>query len=69
MRVKWAEELYLIYLGIKTFFDKKAAFETSSEKAEYHDLFKIYKQGVITNVLYHKSGIIFSVFFTPVHQP
>lgn len=60
--VKWAGAFYLIYLGIKTLLEKNTSFETSSSDDAVKDLIKIYKQGVITNVLNPKVGLFFLSF-------
>lgn len=62
--VKWAGAIYLIYMGIKILRDKKPAFDLSEDQcnAEEQDLMKIYKQGVITNVLNPKVALFFLSF-------
>ncbi|MCP3874953.1 MAG: LysE family translocator [Desulfobacteraceae bacterium] len=62
MAVKWAGALYLIYLGLKIILKKNTAFETSLSINGAGDLFKTYKQGVLTNVLNPKVGLFFLSF-------
>ncbi|MCP4022945.1 MAG: LysE family translocator [Desulfobacteraceae bacterium] len=62
MAVKWAGAAYLIFLGLKTFFDKNNSFETSRNNMESNNLLKIYKQGVLTNVLNPKVALFFLSF-------
>ena len=60
--VKWAGAFYLIYLGVKTFLEKTSAFKIVSSEYGIRDLMKIYKQGVLTNVLNPKVGLFFLSF-------
>jgi len=57
--VKWIGASYLIYLGVRMLLDKSKLF--ANEKAEFEkiDLWKIYRQGFITNVLNPKVAIFF----------
>ena len=57
--IKWIGASYLIYLGIRMLLDKSKLF--TDEKAEFKktDLWKIYRQGFITNVLNPKVAIFF----------
>jgi threonine/homoserine/homoserine lactone efflux protein len=65
--VKYTGALYLIYLGIKTFF-QKTNFKTShGYKAK--DLITIYKQGVMTNVLNPKVALFFLSFLPQFINP
>jgi threonine/homoserine/homoserine lactone efflux protein len=69
--VKLAGALYLIYLGVKTLLEKNKPFETTSSEDGVRDLMKIYKQGVLTNILNPKVGLFFlsflPQFITPDH--
>jgi len=69
MAVKWAGALYLIYLGVKTFLDKSLKFETATQTLASQDLVKIYKQGVITNVLNPKVALFFLSFLPQFINP
>ncbi len=60
--IKWAGAGYLIFLGLKTLMDKQTAFETVGNKFQSRDLRKIYRQGVITNVLNPKVALFFLSF-------
>jgi threonine/homoserine/homoserine lactone efflux protein len=60
--VKWAGAFYLIFLGVKTLMDKQTAFETAGTKFTPKNLVKIFRQGVITNVLNPKVALFFLSF-------
>ncbi len=57
--VKYLGVAYLLYLGIKMIIDKKNSLSASSEDKNQLDLKKIYRQGVITNVLNPKVALFF----------
>lgn len=57
--VKWAGAAYLIYLGIKMLIDKSNLFGNEKTEFEKDDLWKIYRQGFLTNVLNPKVAIFF----------
>ncbi|MCP3940871.1 MAG: LysE family translocator [Desulfobacteraceae bacterium] len=67
--VKWAGALYLIFLGLKTLMDKKTAFDTADNRFATKDLVKIYRQGVITNVLNPKVALFFLSFLPQFINP
>ncbi len=67
--IKWAGAFYLIFLGIKTLMDKKTAFETVGSLFATRDLMKIYRQGVITNVLNPKVALFFLSFLPQFINP
>ncbi|RLB94524.1 MAG: LysE family translocator [Deltaproteobacteria bacterium] len=67
--VKWAGACYLIYLGIKTLFERNKSFKPSQLEYAAKDLIKIYKQGVITNVLNPKVGLFFLSFLPQFINP
>ncbi|MCK5164298.1 MAG: LysE family translocator [Desulfobacula sp.] len=67
--VKWAGAIYLIYLGVKTLLEKNKAFETSQSEYAVRDLAKIYKQGVLTNVLNPKVALFFLSFLPQFINP
>ena len=59
--IKYAGAVYLIYLGIKSFLSKQNVFELN-EKIKPLPLIKIFRQGVITNVLNPKVALFFLAF-------
>ncbi len=69
--VKYAGAAYLVFLGIRTICTKKRLFENEKVYFATRDLFKIYRQGVITNILNPKVGLFFisflPQFIDPVH--
>jgi len=67
--VKWAGAVYLIFLGVKTLMEKQTAFETADTKLAPKDLIKIYRQGVITNVLNPKVALFFLSFLPQFINP
>ncbi len=67
--IKWAGAFYLIFLGLKTLMDKKTAFETVGSRFVTRDLMKIYRQGVITNVLNPKVALFFLSFLPQFINP
>ena len=60
--IKFVGAGYLIYLGIKMYFDKSNLFENQEIKPERNNLFQIYKQGLITNVFNPKVALFFLSF-------
>ena len=60
--IKWAGALYLIYLGIKMFKEKNQILQSLDHEHESKDLIKIYKQGIVTNILNPKVGLFFISF-------
>ena len=67
--VKYLGAGYLIYLGIKMFMEKSPVFESQNVSFERSDLFKIYRQGVLTNVLNPKVALFFLSFLPQFIQP
>lgn len=67
--IKWAGAGYLIFMGVKTLMNKQAAFETAGNKFQARDLRKIYRQGVITNVLNPKVALFFLSFLPQFINP
>ncbi|WP_300462841.1 LysE family translocator [Desulfobacula sp.] len=67
--VKWAGALYLIYLGLKTLLEKNSAFDMASSGYGVMNLSKIYKQGILTNVLNPKVGLFFLSFLPQFIRP
>lgn len=66
--VKYLGVTYLVYLGIRMIIDKKNSFD-NSQKTEQLDLKKIYRQGVITNVLNPKVALFFLAFLPQFINP
>ena len=67
--VKWAGAFYLIFLGVKTLMDKQTVFETADTKFAPKNLIKIFRQGVITNVLNPKVALFFLSFLPQFINP
>jgi len=67
--VKYCGVTYLIYLGIKMIVDKSSIFENNDTKIERLDLKKIYRQGVLTNVLNPKVALFFLAFLPQFINP
>ena len=57
--IKYIGVAYLVYLGIKMIIDKNNLFDNKTQKIETTDLFKIYRQGLLTNVLNPKMALFF----------
>lgn len=57
--VKWIGAAYLIYLGIKTLLDKSTLVDNNTNLVETKSLIKIYKQGLLTNLLNPKVALFF----------
>lgn len=57
--VKWTGAAYLIYLGVRMLLDKSSLFDNKKTEFEKVDLWKIYCQGFLTNVLNPKIAIFF----------
>lgn len=62
MAIQYLGAGYLIYLGMKMILDKSSIFENQDVAFERTDLLKIYRQGVITNVLNPKVALFFLSF-------
>lgn len=67
--VKYLGVGYLVYLGVKMIFDKKSSIDSNSFKTEHLDLTKIYRQGVLTNVLNPKVALFFLAFLPQFIDP
>ncbi len=67
--IKWAGAGYLIYLGCRMVFSKQPSFDALLIPNRFPDLFKIYKQGVFTNVLNPKVGLFFLSFLPQFINP
>jgi threonine/homoserine/homoserine lactone efflux protein len=62
MIVKYLGVSYLIYLGLKIIKEKNITFESNSKKIRQLDLWKIYRQGLVTNILNPKVALFFLAF-------
>lgn len=62
--IKYAGVVYLIYLGIKMIIEKNNLFDNENRKVENVNLLKVYRQGMLTNVLNPKV-ILFFLSFLP----
>ena len=60
--MKWTGAAYLIYLGIKMLIDKSNLFDNEKTEFEKVDLWKIYRQGFLTNLLNPKIALFFIAF-------
>nr|WP_321450801.1 LysE family translocator [uncultured Carboxylicivirga sp.] len=67
--VKYLGVAYLVYLGLRMIIDKKNSFNSNSLKTEQIDLRKIYRQGVLTNVLNPKVALFFLAFLPQFINP
>lgn len=57
--IKWIGTAYLFYLGIKTILDKSKIFDGNSSVVQSVSLIKIYKQGLLTNLMNPKVALFF----------
>ena len=57
--IKYIGVAYLVYLGIKMIIERNNLFDNKTQKIETTDLFKIYRQGLLTNVLNPKMALFF----------
>jgi threonine/homoserine/homoserine lactone efflux protein len=57
--VKYIGIAYLVYLGIKMITEKTNLFDNDSQHIGKTGLFKIYRQGLLTNVLNPKVALFF----------
>ena len=62
MAVKYLGAGYLVYIGIRMITEKTGVFENRRTEFERTDLLKIYRQGVLTNVLNPKVALFFISF-------
>jgi len=65
--IKYAGALYLLYLGIHSFFSQQA-FQPTVEK-KLSSLYKIFRQGVLTNALNPKVALFFLAFLPQFIRP
>lgn len=57
--IKYIGVAYLFYLGIKMLIGKNSLLDNKIKNIETIDLFKIYRQGLLTNVLNPKVALFF----------
>ncbi len=57
--IKYIGVAYLIFLGIKMILERNNLFDNKKQKIETTDLFKIYRQGLLTNALNPKVTLFF----------
>jgi RhtB (resistance to homoserine/threonine) family protein len=57
--IKYIGVAYLVYLGMKMIIERNNLFDNKTQKIESTDLFKIYRQGLLTNVLNPKVALFF----------
>jgi RhtB (resistance to homoserine/threonine) family protein len=57
--IKWIGAAYLIYLGIRMLIDKSNLFASEKTEFEKVDVWKIYRQGFLTNLLNPKIALFF----------
>lgn len=69
MIVKYVGVGYLVYLGIRMIIEKNNFFDNNSQKFESTDLAKIYRQGVLTNILNPKVALFFLAFMPQFINP
>jgi len=67
--VKYFGVAYLVYLGVKMIVEKNNLFDNKTQKIETTDLFKIYRQGLFTNVLNPKVALFFISFLPQFINP
>jgi RhtB (resistance to homoserine/threonine) family protein len=67
--VKYIGVAYLVYLGIKMIIEGNNLFDNKNQKMETNDLFKIYRQGLFTNVLNPKVALFFLSFLPQFINP
>jgi RhtB (resistance to homoserine/threonine) family protein len=57
--IKYIGVAYLVYLGIRMIIEKNNLFDNKSQRIGTTDLFKIYRQGLMTNLLNPKVALFF----------
>lgn len=67
--VKWAGAGYLIFLGVKTLLEKQSEFNAGMFKNNAGSLLKVYRQGILTNVLNPKVALFFLSFLPQFINP
>ena len=67
--IKYAGAAYLLYIGFKMLTDKSQLNAESSEAQKVTNYFKIYRDGVFTNVLNPKVALFFIAFLPQFIDP
>jgi RhtB (resistance to homoserine/threonine) family protein len=67
--VKYIGAAYLIYLGLKMIIDKSELFRREMAQHQKMSMKKIYKQGILTNVLNPKVALFFLSFIPQFIEP
>jgi RhtB (resistance to homoserine/threonine) family protein len=67
--VKYMGVAFLVFLGIRMIVSKGNSFDSKRQKLETMNLKKIYRQGVITNVLNPKVALFFLAFLPQFINP
>ena len=67
--IKYLGAGYLAYLGIRMLLERAPLFETSERGLQRDDLLKIYRQGMLTNVLNPKVALFFLSFLPQFVRP
>ena len=69
MIVKYLGVAYLVYLGVRMLIEKNNLFENESQQFDHLNLGKIYRQGLITNILNPKVALFFLAFLPQFIEP
>jgi len=67
--IKWAGAAYLVYLGIQMLFQKPSETHEGSREMAGKDLWTIYRQGLVTNLLNPKVAMFFMAFLPQFVAP
>lgn len=67
--IKYIGVAYLVYLGIRMIVEKNNLFDNKTQQLETTKLIKIYRQGLLTNVLNPKVALFFLSFLPQFINP
>src|SRR5690348_6252881 len=67
--IRYAGAAYLIYLGARMIFARATEAQSSNQTAPKADLWTIYRQGFLTNVLNPKVALFFLAFLPQFIDP
>jgi RhtB (resistance to homoserine/threonine) family protein len=67
--VKWAGVAYLLYLGIRTFFDKSGFAAPDEQNGKHRSGQALFWQGMLTNLLNPKVALFFMAFLPQFVEP
>jgi RhtB (resistance to homoserine/threonine) family protein len=67
--VKYIGALYLVFLGVRTLLSKTSLLEAAEGAPEACDAWKVYRQGLLTNVLNPKVALFFLSFLPQFIDP